>query len=98
MLEPSYPAFDSLVAVFRALGSPARLALLRRLSVAPARVGVLSDELGIPQPMTSHHLGVLRDAGLVVARRDGRATVYALTDGPLSQAVAQLVVSESPEM
>jgi DNA-binding transcriptional ArsR family regulator len=59
---------------------------------------VLSDELGIPQPTTSHHLGVLRDAGLVVARRDGRATVYALTDGALSQAVALLVVSESPEM
>ncbi|MEV5720557.1 metalloregulator ArsR/SmtB family transcription factor [Amycolatopsis mediterranei] len=69
------------VAVFRALGSPARLALLRRLSVAPARVGVLSEELGIAQLATSTHLGILRDANLVVARRDGRFAVYSLTDG-----------------
>src|SRR5215208_5324284 len=39
-------------------------------------VSDLVDRLGWPQPMVSKHLGVLKEVGLVTARRDGRQRLY----------------------
>jgi len=43
-------------------------------------VGEIVTELGMPQPRVSHHLGVLRAAGLVVDRRNGRQVIYDIND------------------
>jgi ArsR family transcriptional regulator len=43
------------------------------------KVGEINAELGIEQSLLSHHLKVLRDAGLVSAVRDGKAVRYSLT-------------------
>ena len=40
-----------------------------------------SRELGLKQPSLSQQLTILRDAGLVTARRDGKTIIYRLTDG-----------------
>ncbi len=61
---------------FRALASPSRRALLRLVRDEPRPVGELAAELGISQPATSQHLGILRDAGLVVAAANGRQRLY----------------------
>lgn len=47
----------------------------------PRHVGELNAELGLEQSLLSHHLKVLRDEGLVVATRDGKAVLYALAPG-----------------
>lgn len=62
----------------RALGDPTRQALLERLRRGPCSVGELARDLPVSQPAVSQHLAVLRDAGLVRSRREGRCSVYAL--------------------
>jgi ArsR family transcriptional regulator len=62
--------------IFRAVGDATRLAVLQLLLQAPARVGELSQRLGVEQSLLSHHLKVLRDAGLVVAAREGKGMRY----------------------
>ncbi len=44
----------------------------------PLHVGALIQRLGVEQTLLSHHLKVLRDAGLVRSRRDGKAVLYRL--------------------
>ncbi len=64
-------------AVFKSLADPTRRAILERLiREGELTVGVLTDESGVSQPMVSKHLGVLKLAGLVRDRRDGRETHY----------------------
>ena len=55
-------------ALFRALGDPARLAIVHRLAVGPARVVDLTRALGLAQSTVSGHLACLRDCGLAAAR------------------------------
>jgi len=70
------------VAVLKALGHPLRLRVVDRLGhVGPAPVSALSAELGASLPDVSAALRVLREAGLVSVARDGRSSVYALSDG-----------------
>src|SRR5688572_19762790 len=77
-------ALESLAASFRALSSSFRLSLLLRLADEPARVTELSDALDAPQPLVSHHLGILRAGGLVRAERNGRSVTYTLIDDSLT--------------
>lgn len=62
--------------VFRALASPTRRRVLSLVRDAPRPVGELAVELGVSQPAASQHLTVLRDAGLVTVRADGRRRLY----------------------
>src|SRR6187200_2949199 len=64
--------------LLRLLGDPVRLRLLRVLSVEPLNVSELTTVLGIAQSGVSRHLGLLRDAGLVVEDRTGAYTWYRL--------------------
>ena len=63
--------------VLASLADPTRRALFERLSREGARtVRALTDRSGVSQPAVSKHLGVLRRAGLVRRRRQGRETHY----------------------
>ncbi|MCX8565165.1 metalloregulator ArsR/SmtB family transcription factor [Mycolicibacterium mucogenicum] len=68
----------SAAALFRSLGDPARLAIVRRLAQAPTRVVDLVAELGLAQSTVSKHLACLRDCGLVTSEPVGRASVFRL--------------------
>lgn len=63
--------------VLRALADPTRRAIFERLCRhGEQTVCVLTGQAGISQPAVSKHLGVLRLAGLVLVRPDGRHTHY----------------------
>ena len=66
------------VALFRSLADPARLAILRHLTLGEHRVVDLTAHLGLAQSTTSAHLACLRDCGLVSVRTVGRSSVYSL--------------------
>jgi DNA-binding transcriptional ArsR family regulator len=70
-------------ALFRSLGDPARLAILRRLAAGPARVVDLVEAVGLAQSTVSKHLACLRDCGLVTSRAVGRASLFRLTQPAL---------------
>jgi DNA-binding transcriptional ArsR family regulator len=64
-------------ALFKTLADPTRRAIFERLaSSGEQTVRVLTDQSGVSQPAVSKHLGVLKLAGLVRDRRDGRQTHY----------------------
>jgi DNA-binding transcriptional ArsR family regulator len=52
-------------AVLEALADPTRRDIFERIVVRPSRVGELAKDLPVTRPAVSHHLRVLRDAGLV---------------------------------
>jgi DNA-binding transcriptional ArsR family regulator len=74
------PIYELQAEICRTLSHPARIAILHLLDEEPREVGRLADAIGISQPTASKHLGVMRAAGLVEAVRDGRGSVYRLTD------------------
>lgn len=66
----------------RALADGNRRAILRVIRSAPQPVGAIADEVGLSQQTTSHHLGVLRRAGLAVGSRAGTRHLFVVdTDG-----------------
>lgn len=60
-------------------------------------VGELVEEVGVSQPTVSHHLGVLREAGLVHTRREGRQVFYQLNQESVARCCGRLVVDFAPE-
>ena len=63
--------------LFSALADPTRRAIFERLSRdGEQTVRALTDRAGVSQPAVSKHLGVLKHAGLVRDRREGRQTHY----------------------
>jgi DNA-binding transcriptional ArsR family regulator len=71
-------------ALFRSLGDPARLMIVRRLADGPARVTDLVAALGLAQSTVSAHLACLRDCGLVASEPAGRASVFRLAQPALA--------------
>lgn len=65
--------------VFKALSHPKRLAIVELLLKGPRTVTEIAESIGVPQPVASQHLRVLRDAGLVESERGGRLRVYRLS-------------------
>lgn len=89
-------------AVFKALASSHRREILQMLSTVDGDGGKtccaaeevcackISDRLGLSASTTSHHMSVLRDAGLVSGRKDGTWTYYTLRREALSAAAEVL--------
>src|ERR1700760_4823621 len=71
--------------LFRTLADPTRRALFERLCrEGEQTVGALTTQSGVSQPAVSKHLGVLRRAGLVRDRHEGRQTHYSAQLGALA--------------
>ncbi|HJL18560.1 MAG TPA: metalloregulator ArsR/SmtB family transcription factor [Sandaracinaceae bacterium LLY-WYZ-13_1] len=71
--------------VFRAIGDPTRRAILDALVEGERSVGELTERFEVSQPAVSQHLKILREAGLVAPRRDGRRRLYRVEAGPLRE-------------
>ena len=72
-------------ALFKALSDPTRRAIFERLSLAGEQtVHALTAPSGVSQPAVSKHLGVLKRAGLVQGRHEGRETHYRARPGALA--------------
>jgi DNA-binding transcriptional ArsR family regulator len=68
-----------------------RTQIVRALSAGPLSVGDLAAILGRSKSATSQHLRVLRDSGIVSARRRGRAVIYNLGTGPMVEVTVQVL-------
>ena len=78
--ELSQQYIQPLADVFKVLGDPTRLRILRVLMNQEVCVRDIADELGKGQSAVSHQLRILRDARLVQFRRDGKTVYYSLAD------------------
>ena len=61
-------------------------------------VGEIVDELNVSQPTVSHHLSILRSAGLVDSRREGKQVFYSLNQEKIADACCQLADNFAPEL
>lgn len=68
LIEESVP--EGIIAVLKALSDPNRLRIFAALLRGVSCNGWLTEELGLPANLLSHHLKVLREAGLIQDRRD----------------------------
>ena len=74
--------------LFKTLADPTRRALFERLCrEGEQTVGALTAQAGVSQPAVSKHLGVLKQAGLVSDRHEGRQTHYSAQLGALAPLV-----------
>ncbi|HRK63044.1 MAG TPA: metalloregulator ArsR/SmtB family transcription factor [Terricaulis sp.] len=79
------PAKTAADAIFRTLADPTRRAIFERLCrQGEQTVGALTAQAGVSQPAVSKHLGVLKQAGLVRDRHEGRQTHYSARPGALA--------------
>lgn len=80
--------YRALADLHRALAHPVRLRILDVLARREACVCHLTAVLGLRQPYVSQQLGALRDAGVVVSRREGTLIYYRLRDARLAGLLA----------
>lgn len=97
MPSTTRPDLRRAVALFHALSDETRLFALDLLRRGERCVCELQDELGVAQSRLSFHLKVLRDAGLVEDRKEGRWSYYAIVPDALDEA-HDLVVHFLPKM
>jgi ArsR family transcriptional regulator len=83
----------STVRLFKALGDPTRMRILLLLGARELCLCEVTEVLGLSASTVSRHLSILRDAGLVLDRKDGRWVNFRLNTSPSSGPVrAQLVL------
>jgi len=73
------------VEALAALADPVRRELVALLSHGEVAAGELAARFPVSRPAVSRHLRVLREAGLVTARADGKRRLYALDPRPLRE-------------
>jgi DNA-binding transcriptional ArsR family regulator len=76
--------------IFKALSDPTRREILEMLRKVDLTAGEIADAFNISKPSISHHLDILRQAGLVVSVRDGQHIHYSLSTTELDEAVKWL--------
>jgi len=78
------------VAALKLMANEDRLLLLCQLSQGEMCVSDLEAQLGIRQPTLSQQLGVLRNEGVLCARREGKSIFYSVADASLLKILAVL--------
>ena len=81
---------DASPTLLHALGDPTRWRILQHLATQELCTTHLQELLDTKQPVMSHHLRVLRDAGLVLTEPCGRFTYYRLRPGALDEVAGDL--------
>jgi ArsR family transcriptional regulator len=90
MATRTAPDASRIARLFHALSDETRLSIIRRLRLGERCVCDLTDALDAAQSRLSFHLKVLKDAGLVIDRKEGRWMYYTLDQDALNE-VAEIV-------
>ena len=83
----------------KALADETRQKIMSLCCCNPLSVGELAEQMDVSQPTVSHHLGILRNARLVIVERRGRQVLYQLDQRRLAQSccvVAEVFAPEHP--
>lgn len=78
-------------AVFKALNDSTRRAILELLKKKDLTAGEIADHFHISKPSISHHLDLLKQAGLVVAEKEGQFIYYAINTTVLDETLKWLI-------
>ncbi len=96
-VPPPREILDGAGELLRALAAPVRIAIVLQLRESHRCVHELVDALGVPQPLVSQHLKILKAAGVVTGERSGREVLYRLADHHLAHIVVDAVAHAGEE-
>ncbi len=81
----------------KALADPTRQGIMQLICCQWLSVGEIVEAVGVRQPTVSHHLAILRQAGLVNARTEGKQTFYSLNQSRVAACCGELIQVLAPE-
>ncbi len=81
----------------KALADETRQKIMNICCCASLSVNEIVEKLDVSQPTVSHHLAILREAGLVDARDEGKQTFYSLNQERVAVCCGQLMIKFAPE-
>ena len=81
---------EAVTGCLKALADPTRLGIVTKLKQGELSVHEVAEQFPMSRPAISKHLRILRDAGLVAERAEGRARIYSIDIEPLSSIRAWL--------
>ena len=79
-LSAAQNPYKNAARILKILADPTRIRLLEIIQHGECNVTALRPILSIPQPAVSHHLSLLKEADLIIARRNGRKIFYRLNN------------------
>ena len=82
---PDEPNFQMAAELFQLISDPTRLKILWLLCHCEVCVNNIGVAVDMSSPAVSHHLRLLKQSGLIEARRDGKEMYYRLADAPKAQ-------------
>lgn len=89
---------DTTVSFARALADPTRQKIMDACCCAWKNVSEIVEIVGVSQPTVSHHLAILREAGLVDVRQDGKHTYYSLDQEKVVACCGQIMQVFAPDV
>ncbi len=84
-------------ALFKALNDPIRREILELLKEKDLTAGEIADQFNISKPSISHHLDLLRQAGLVSSAKDGQFIYYSLNTTVMDEILKWIMNLQSPD-
>lgn len=81
--------------LFKALNDPTRREILELLKVKDLTAGEIADKFDISKPSISHHLDLLRQAGLVASVKEGQFIYYSLNTTVMDEMLKWLISLQS---
>ena len=81
----------------KALADETRQKIMNICCCASLSVNEIVEKLDVSQPTVSHHLAILREAGLVDARDEGKQTFYSLNQERIAVCCGQIMIKFAPE-
>jgi ArsR family transcriptional regulator, arsenate/arsenite/antimonite-responsive transcriptional repressor len=81
----------------KAIADDTRQQIMRMCCCEWCSVGDVAARLEVTQPTVSHHLAILRDAGLVELRHEGKQTFYTLNQKRIAFCCGQLMLTFAPQ-
>lgn len=85
------------VAFAKAIADETRQQIMSLCCCQRMNVGDIAQAIGVTQPTASHHLAILREAGLVTIEREGRESYYTLNQERITVCCGKLMLAFAPE-
>jgi len=83
--------------LFKALNDPTRREILELLKEKDLTAGEIADQFNISKPSISHHLDLLRQAGLVVSVKERQFIYYSLNTTVMDEMLKWIISLQSPK-
>jgi DNA-binding transcriptional ArsR family regulator len=83
--------------LFKALNDPTRREILELLKDKDLTAGEIADQFSISKPSISHHLDLLRQAGLVISVKEGQFIYYSLNTTVMDEMLKWIMQFKSPQ-